>query len=340
MSIANSLCKISDSLFGKHFSDKLKMAANVLLHEWRMYQIDKDWVEEFKNTTDEEIRIVFADLDAESLDHILRYVAIKRNFMIPDKDPSYYFYNYSKFYRPGEVRQIGRTEAAFRRETRKYRNSLPIPLGSYESVLAHHGLKDCPAAVKDYLRDGVFLDVGACYGDSALVFLKHYSPRKVICFEPSAPNLEIFWKNMQLNGIDPSLYEIVQLGLGKEVASLTYCESQGGGNSLLNRQDGMAQIDITTCDRFCAEKKISGVKLIKADIEGMGLDMLLGAEKTIRENRPVLSLCIYHNRDELFGIYRTLKSWDLNYHFSARMRMFPVAFAELTLIAWPKELGG
>ena len=75
-----------------------------------------------------------------------------------------------------------------------------------------------------------------------------------------------------------------------------------------------------------------------ADIEGMGLEMLLGAERVIRANRPVLCLCIYHNKDELFGIYQTLKDWNLDYHFMARMLVMPITFGELTLIAWPGEL--
>ena len=56
------------------------------------------------------------------------------------------------------------------------------------------------------------------------------------------------------------------------------------------------------------------LKLIKADVEGMGLDMLLGAESVIRQNRPVLLLSIYHSKDELLGIYDTLKKWDLDYN--------------------------
>ena len=136
-------------------------------------------------------------------------------------------------------------------------------------------------------------------------------------------------------------YEVVPLGLGKACSTLTYNETSGGRNSLLAEagQEGRpVKVDITTCDHFCSERTIGGIKLIKTDIEAMGLDMLCGAEKVIRDNRPVLSLSIYHNQDELFGIYRTLKSWDLNYCFRARMLAFPADFGELTLLAWPEEL--
>ena len=81
------------------------------------------------------------------------------------------------------------------------------------------------------------------------------------------------------------------------------------------------------------------MKLIKADIEGMGLAMVRGAEEVIRKNRPVLSLSIYHNREELFGIYQTLREWKLDYHCMVRMLAWPLpGFAELSLLAWPAEL--
>ena len=341
MTIVTNLYKISDFLFGKRLSEKLKMAANVLFHEWHMYQGGGDFMEEFRNVSDEEIISAFRELDPGSVEHILRFVAFQRDIKVPDRTMKYYFYNYTALYRPEELRQRKRQETELKKELRKYRSFNNMRLGSFESLVEHHGLKDLPPAVREYLRDGIFLDVGACLGDSALVFLKHYQPAKVFSFEPSGPNREIYLKNMQGNGIPSSRYEVIPAGVGKACSTLTYNETSGGGNSLLAEagQEGRTvQVDITTCDDFCSERKISGIRLIKADIEGMGLDMLLGAEKVIRADRPVLSLSIYHNRDELFGIYRTLKSWDLEYSFRVRMLAFPADFGELTLLAWPEEL--
>ncbi len=83
---------------------------------------------------------------------------------------------------------------------------------------------------------------------------------------------------------------------------------------------------------------MTDIRLIKADLEGMGLSMLQGAEQTIRKNRPLLSLSIYHNREELFEIYRTLRSWDLNYVFTVRSTVFPLGFSEINLLGYPMEL--
>lgn len=340
MSLIDVLCKTSDALLGERWSEKLKMAANVILHEWHMFQAGSELAPSFLGVTDQEIDEEFKDLDSESREHILRYVATKRDFTVVGKDPAWYFYNYSRFYCKDELKSLSRARAALKHARKEYRNDQKVTLGFSESLVNHHGLVYCPESVKGYIRDGVFLDVGACYGDSTLVFARHYQPTKIIAFEPSRPNQGVFHAIMQQNGVEPSLYEIVPLGLGREAKTVFYHEKQGWDNSPLNQENGTTRLDIITCDAFCAERKLTNVKLIKADIEGMGLEMLLGAERVIRENRPVLCLCIYHNRDELFGIYQTLRDWNLDYRFIARMLSFPIAFGELTLIAWPGELGG
>lgn len=345
MSMIDFLCRVSDCVFGKRLSEKFRMAANVILHEWHEWpptpQVCYEWAKELQNVSDDEIRSVFKDMDEESLDQILRYVTCKRDFVVPDHHLKYYLYSYHALLRPAEIKQIAKQEKELKKERKKYYSSNGLDFGSYESLLQHHGLKELPLKAKQYLQDGVFLDVGACYGDSALIFAKYYQPGKVISFEPSGPNREIFLENMQENGIPSSLYEIVPMGLGRECCSLRYNETPGGGNTLREevRQEGNSvDLNITTCDLFCSERELTEIRLIKADIEGMGLDLLLGAKNVIRENRPVLSLSIYHNREELFGIYQTLKSWDLKYYFKARMLSFPRHFGELSLIAWPEDL--
>ncbi|MBO4303135.1 MAG: hypothetical protein J6A21_00975, partial [Lentisphaeria bacterium] len=72
---------------------------------------------------------------------------------------------------------------------------------------------------------------------------------------------------------------------------------------------------------------------------GMGLKMLLGAEKVIRKHRPVLALSIYHNPEEFFGMYSTLKQWNLNYGFRI-VSLEPVTHGEITLIGIPSEAEG
>ena len=82
---------------------------------------------------------------------------------------------------------------------------------------------------------------------------------------------------------------------------------------------------------------LSETKLEAKDIEGMGLKFVKGAEQTIKRDRPLLSLSIYHNADEFAGIYQTLKSWNLNYHYELKQFSPMKAWSELSLLAYPKE---
>ena len=114
------------------------------------------------------------------------------------------------------------------------------------------------------------------------------------------------------------------------------CNLSASMNNSVLRETGTGEaVTVKKLDSTLSEEDAGNVRLIKADIEGMGLEMLMGAENIIRKNRPVLSLCIYHNQDEFFGIYETLKKWDLGYKFIIR-HVNPTTANELTLIAWPE----
>ena len=75
---------------------------------------------------------------------------------------------------------------------------------------------------------------------------------------------------------------------------------------------------ITTLDHFVSEQNLSCLGLIKADVEGMELELLRGAVNVIRRDRSVLSLAAYHSGEELLGQYEFLSSCLENYHFELR----------------------
>jgi hypothetical protein len=49
--------------------------------------------------------------------------------------------------------------------------------------------------------------------------------------------------------------------------------------------------------------------LIKMDIEGAEPDALRGAQRTIREFRPGLALCVYHKPDHLWTLPLLVQNW-------------------------------
>ena len=71
--------------------------------------------------------------------------------------------------------------------------------------------------------------------------------------------------------------------------------------------------------RFGHFAALDGVSL---DIEGGEIDALKGAERIIREGRPVICLSLYHKPDDLWRIPLLLASMVDDYAFHIRQHMF------------------
>jgi hypothetical protein len=95
---------------------------------------------------------------------------------------------------------------------------------------------------------------------------------------------------------------------------------------------------MTTIDEEVENRGIK-VGFIKADLEGYGFRMIKGAINTIETQRPVLSIGIYHNYEELFEIKPFLQEQIADYMFEFQLHRFSVRkFVEPTLFCYPKEL--
>ena len=203
-----------------------------------------------------------------------------------------------------------------------------------EVLIYQHGLVFFRQQISGYVKDRVFIDAGACIGELIPALLEYF-PRKIYAFEPSRVNGERFIREMKKRGISQERVELVRAGLGKEEGLLALDDCGGSGQMLT--EEGKDRCRIMALDDFVSEKNISSVGLIKADVEGMGLELLKGAIGTIRRDRPVLSLAAYHNVDELLGQYAYLSSELENYHFELR-DLPPGSSFEVTLLGIPEEI--
>jgi hypothetical protein len=68
-------------------------------------------------------------------------------------------------------------------------------------------------------------------------------------------------------------------------------------------------------------------------LEGYERNFLLGAEKTIKEQRPALSISIYHNYEDFFTIKPLIESWNLGYAFKVLKPLDGRIMAETILLA-------
>lgn len=217
-----------------------------------------------------------------------------------------------------------------------------LPFDAYESsvFLYHCGLTEVPKEVLEYIKGKDFLDCGACFGDSGLVF-SEYSPNKIYGFEPVTENLNYMKQTININSLENVLIPVpFAVGDKNEKINITIMGSgECGMGNVINLKTGVntEEINITTIDDYLSGKDINPA-LIKMDLEGYETPALNGAIKTIKKYRPVLLISVYHNLHDFFEIKPWIESLNLNYKFMFRNLKDLELLCDNMLIAYPAEL--
>lgn len=312
---------------------KIKIILNVLFHDWRissMVMPGFDYYKALYGLSDEEIERRCAGLDQKSLAVMKRFIRVQTRYYITD--PANCFYSRKGIYTQAELRESRKWYRESERMRRKYKLRKFVDYAS--SLVLHHGLRELDDKQKEYLQGSVFVDAGAFIGDSTLVMLQ-YNPEKIYAFEPSRINGAAYCETMKKNHIPSNRFELVYAGLGKDNTTIESFDDTGFEGTNITERTGNDQIHIVTLDSFMKDRA-GRVGFIKTDVEGAGVDLIRGAEQTIRRDLPVLSLAIYHNEDELFGTYQLLKSWELPYRYELKKMSYCWENAEIILMAYPE----
>ncbi len=162
----------------------------------------------------------------------------------------------------------------------------------------------------------VVLDIGGCWGDTALYFAnKVGAAGKVFSFEFIPGNINIFRKNLSLN---PTLAEQIQLvpsPVSDTSDQLIHFKDNGPGSTIkfqsFAEQTGEAHT--ISIDDFVVKNKIQKINFIKMDIEGAEPQALEGAVNTIRRFKPKLAIAIYHSLDDFANIPNWILDLKLGY---------------------------
>lgn len=223
--------------------------------------------------------------------------------------------------------------AAHRREFGIPEHMSPvIPVNCY-----HNGLTLLSSSALKYLRRKDFIDGGGFMGESGFIF-SAYSPRKVYCFEPLPEQVERIRQNF-LCAPHPELLEVVPCGLAEQDGESNLSAGAAGSTLNKNLADTASGIPVRICriDSFADSRNLN-VGLIKLDIEGLELEAVRGAEKTIRRDRPILLISIYHTVKDFFGVKAFLEELVPDYRFSIRHLDANEMLLEYMLIGVPGEL--
>jgi FkbM family methyltransferase len=205
-----------------------------------------------------------------------------------------------------------------------------LPINHLESCVFYDKCNMTYVRNLDKIKRKDFIDAGGFIGDSAIV-LAEFTEGRVYAFEPNSENYNLMEKTIKMNGGKTIIP--VKKGLGQTDSSeVIYCNGSCSSVKLETGDGKSESIEITSVDKYAEENNLD-IGLIKADIEGFEQDLLRGAEKTIRNKKPVLLICIYHTIDDLFHVKTLIESWNLGYRFTIAEHTPARIFLETMLIA-------
>lgn len=131
--------------------------------------------------------------------------------------------------------------------------------------------------VKDthFNKGGVVIDIGANIGTFS-VYAAHFGAT-VYAVEPEPHNREALEKNIELNNMKDKIYVLpYAISDYKGVAVIS---DSGGGSTI--KDDGIfgAEVEVMTLDNMFTLYHIESVDVLKIDVEGAELEIILGASK-------------------------------------------------------------
>lgn len=182
-----------------------------------------------------------------------------------------------------------------------------------------HFEKRTQELARQFIKEGVVLDIGCNLGSFTIPLAKEFVNTRFVAFEPQRVVYQQFNANVFLNSL--TNVKCHNTGLAEKsmrlmggVPDYKKCANIGGltlnfeieqrrSNTLtgqFSRWDFLTTYDVKTLDDF----NIRDIDLIKIDVEGMELNVLLGAKQTLEENNypPIIFECW---QDEWFEDQRT-----------------------------------
>ena len=137
------------------------------------------------------------------------------------------------------------------------------------------------------------VDVGGNVGRWSVDFAKHFAT--VSAFEPAPYHIECFEKNCASYS-NIKLYPYGLSNTNKKGNLEVAVEQHLGSTRVIPSENG--NIELKTLD----EHDFEDVDVLKVDVEGLEIDVLQGAEKTIAKCKPIIVIerCVFNS--ERFGL--------------------------------------
>lgn len=184
------------------------------------------------------------------------------------------------------------------------------------------------------LEKEVYVDAGAYVGDSVERFIwTHYGVfDRIIAFEPGPRQFAALKTRTERLATEWALdaHQIVlEHAALSDISGQAVAASRNGQMTNLAIGGEGVGVTLAALDTYLAGNRIT---FLKADVEGMEMPLLKGAEQTITTHRPKLAICVYHYPSDIPVITQYLKSLVPEYRFA--LRHHSPQLLETVLYAW------
>ena len=155
-----------------------------------------------------------------------------------------------------------------------------------------------------------YLDLGAYRGDTVDELLRYSggSYASIIALEPDKRTYKKLCEHIDGMANVTALQKAIYSFSG----TASFNSAAGRQSSL---SDVGTEIETVTVDELCEDKKITYIKM---DVEGAEKDALIGAKRTLEEQKPKLNVALYHKFTDIFELPLLIKSINPDYKFHLR----------------------
>ena len=163
-------------------------------------------------------------------------------------------------------------------------------------------------------KNPVLFDVGANTGQTIEKLIFHLPSSQIHAFEPS----KIVFRELERKWQNCANVHLNNVAVGAESGRKQFFENshslmnsflplgpEGWGNIV-----SMPEVELTTIDRYCRERGITRIDLLKSDTQGFDLEVLKGAQSMLRNTHLVYMEMnfakVYENMASFDEMYRMM----------------------------------
>lgn len=145
--------------------------------------------------------------------------------------------------------------------------------------------------------EGITVDIGANIGAFAILAAHHGS--RVLAVEPEPHNLEAMRNNIAINGLEQRII-VSDVGVSDYTGTAVINDGGGGASIYEENADGVF-IDVITLDQLFERYNVEKVNVLKIDVEGSEVAIVLGASRENLDKCAYITLEFDHRTGEFMG---------------------------------------